>query len=142
MSKSYISQVIRDRVAETAKYRCGYCLTQALIVGTPMEIDHLIPESLEGSNDEDNLWLACGLCNSIKNKLVAAFDPLTGEVVSLFNPRTQIWHEHLTWSENNTKIIGLTNIGRATVFALKLNRPHLTMSRKLWTKWGVHPPQD
>lgn len=39
----------------TARYRCGYCQTAEAIVGTPMEIDHIIPESLGGLTEEDNL---------------------------------------------------------------------------------------
>jgi hypothetical protein len=46
MSRTYVSKELRERVAAQALYRCGYCLTAQAIVGAPMEIDHLIPESL------------------------------------------------------------------------------------------------
>jgi 5-methylcytosine-specific restriction endonuclease McrA len=29
--------------------------------------DHIIPRSLEGSNDIDNLWIICNRCNLLKN---------------------------------------------------------------------------
>ena len=48
MSQSYIGKDLRERVANQALHRCGYCLTCEVIVGTPMEIEHLIPESLGG----------------------------------------------------------------------------------------------
>ena len=35
------------KVAAQARYRCGYCLTAESIVGTSMELDHLIPECSE-----------------------------------------------------------------------------------------------
>jgi hypothetical protein len=66
MSRSYIPKTVRERVAAEAKSRCGYCLTNESIVGTPMQIDHLFPEALGGSSEEENLWLACALCNDSK----------------------------------------------------------------------------
>lgn len=29
--------------------------------------DHIVPRSLEGSNDIDNLWIICNRCNLLKN---------------------------------------------------------------------------
>lgn len=55
MSKSYISKPLRQRISLQAQQRCGYCLTQESVVGTPMEIDHIIPESLGGETEETNL---------------------------------------------------------------------------------------
>jgi len=37
-----------------ARRRCGYCLTAEAIVGVPMEIKRIIPESLEGA---EVFWL-------------------------------------------------------------------------------------
>jgi hypothetical protein len=31
------------------------------VVGTPMELEHRIPESFGGLTEEENLWLACSL---------------------------------------------------------------------------------
>ncbi len=55
MSQTYIPKKLRDRVAKVAQYRCGYCLTRAAIVGSPLEIDHLTPEALGGKTEESNL---------------------------------------------------------------------------------------
>jgi len=63
-----------------------------------MEIDHIIPLSLGGPTEEENLWLACSLCNDHKIERIAGIDPETGEIVRLFNPRFQEWHAHFTWS--------------------------------------------
>lgn len=142
MSEMYISAELRKRASEQAHFRGGYCLMQARIVGTPMEIDHLIPESLSGQSVEDNLWLACSLCNDIKGNRIAALDPITGDIVRLFDPRHQNWNEHFRWSHENERIVGVTPIGRATVAALQLNRASLVRSRQLWTEVGWHPPQD
>jgi 5-methylcytosine-specific restriction endonuclease McrA len=61
MSRDYIPRGLRDLVARTARHRCGYCLTQEAVVGTPMVIDHIVPQSLGGPTEEANLWLACPL---------------------------------------------------------------------------------
>lgn len=142
MSESYIPKALREKVAMQAKHRCGYCLTAEAIVGTPMEIDHIIPESLGGLTEEDNLWLACSLCNAHKGNRIAELDPTTGEMTRLFDPRHQIWSEHFTWSTEGERIIGLTAVGRATIVVLNLNRPALVVARRLWGTVGWHPPQD
>ena len=142
MSETHIPKALRRRVSEQAKYRCGYCLTSEGIVGAPMEIDHIIPESLGGLTEEENLWLACSLCNDHKADRIAALDPETGEIVRLFNPRFQDWNEHFAWNESGERIIGLTSTGRTTVLALNLNRPSLVRSRQLWVIAGWHPPAD
>ena len=142
MSSKYIPKALRLAVAEQAKHRCGYCLTQEAVSGFEMEYDHLVPQALGGQTLEDNLWLACSYCNDAKNKRLVVLDPESGELVNLFNPRTQKWAEHFEWVEEGEKIIGLTPVGRATVVALSLNRPVVVIARKLWASWGKHPPTD
>ena len=70
-----------------------------------------------------------------------AIDPLTGEEVALFNPRTQSWPDHFGWSDDGTQIIGLTPIGRATVVALRLNNEFIVPARRQWAIAGWHPPK-
>ncbi|MDZ7379897.1 MAG: HNH endonuclease [candidate division KSB1 bacterium] len=138
----YIPKALRARIAAQARHRCGYCLTSEAIVGAPMEINHIVPRSLGGLTEEGNLWLACPLCNEHKGVRTVALDPLTGEMVPLFNPRRQAWQEHFAWTAEGDRIIGLTAIGRATVIALNLNRPSLVKARQAWVAAGWHPPKD
>ena len=142
MSRAYISKALREIVSEAAQRRCGYCLTQEVVVGTPMEIEHIVPEALGGLTEEANLWLACSLCNEHKGARVAALDPVTGERMPLFHPRRQVWSEHFAWSPDGARITGLTPVGRVTVVALRLNRPPLVRSRRAWVRVGWHPPTD
>ena len=143
-SKTSIPSKLRRQVAQEAKYRCGYCycLTPQRIIGRPMVIDHLLPESRGGATARENLWLACRRCNEFKGARTQAADPLTGEMVTLFNPRMQSWAVHFAWSEDGTEIIGLTAIGRATVVALRLNNEMIVASRSLWVQAGWHPPVE
>lgn len=142
MSKAYIPKALRERVEEQAQHRCGYCLSQEEVIGASMEIDHLLPEALGGLTEEENLWLACTFCNSYKGDQFAALDPETGELVRLFNPRLQRRIEHFAWTPEGDQVIGLSPAGRATVSALKLNRPILVRARRRWVTAGWHLPGD
>jgi hypothetical protein len=142
MSKQHIPAAVRQRVAEIARFRCGYCLTSQDVVGPVFDIDHIIPESKGGVNEEHNLWLACGWCNAYKGAQTHAPDPVTGASEPLFNPRQQVWSEHFRWSEDSTEIIGLTACGGATVEALKMNNPFVIPARRRWVMAGWHPPAD
>lgn len=105
-------------------------------------VDHIVPSSLSGGNNPDNLCLACWDCNLTKGSRTTATDPDTRNVVSLFHPRAERWQDHLGWSDAGTVIGGRTATGRATVDALELNRTVLVEARRRWVAVGWHPPED
>jgi 5-methylcytosine-specific restriction endonuclease McrA len=78
----------------------------------PMHLEHIVPLAAGGTSDEENLWLACPLCNGSKGSRVQATDPETGNK---------------------------TLCGRATVIALKLNNENLTRARRRWVLADWHP---
>lgn len=112
-----ISRTLRQRVRQQVRERCGYCLSAQRYVFGSLEVEHLIPRALSGTDEESNLWLACRFCNSYKGAKIAFLDPVTGEETDLFNPRQMDWKLHLMWSVDGTQIIGVTACGRATVAA-------------------------
>lgn len=130
------------KIRKQARFRCGYCLCSETLLGMPMEIEHLISLAAGGTDDEENLWLSCRRCNGFKGILTQAIDPLGGQLTNLFNPRGQQWQEHFQWSEDGTQILGLTEGGRATVEALKLNNPEIVVTRRLWVSVGWWPPSE
>ncbi len=103
-------------------------------------VEHIVPRARGGTNTLDNLALACQGCNNHKYLKTEDRDPITGMVVPLFHPRQQRWNDHFVWSEDYTLIIGITPIGRATVEALRLNRPGLVNLRRVLYAMGEHPP--
>ena len=137
-----ISEQVRFRVRAQAQNRCGYCRSLEMYVLGILEIDHIIPKAIGGSDEEENLWLACSLCNNYKGTQTDAFDPVTQKHVKLFNPRTQQWSQNFAWSEDATEIIGLTACGRATVTALQLNNNIAVSVRRQWVSAGWRPPTD
>ena len=58
-----INNFIRLNVRKRAKYLCEYCHSPERSNATPFTIDHIIPQSLGGSDDLNNLALACHRCN-------------------------------------------------------------------------------
>jgi len=84
-------------------------------------VDHLIPKSIGGNDNLDNLALACRRCNERRYNFIAGFDEVTKAIVPLFNPRQQVWSEHFMWSADGREILGITPIGRATCKRLDMN---------------------
>jgi len=101
-----------------------------------------MPEARGGSSDEENLTLACPLCNGHKADKIDAIDPQTQQIVALFHPRMDNWSDHFEWTEEFTIILGKTPIGRATVDALAVNQPDMVITRRLWVIAGWHPPES
>ena len=139
---SYIPVTLQQQVREDAGRRCGYCLSSETVTGIPLESEHLIPESIGGPTTRENLWLACHRCNKFKSNRTEAKDPLTQEVVLLFNPRVQTWREHFQWSGDGTRVTGMTPCGRATVDALQMNNDYVVEARRFWVFAGWHPPLE
>jgi hypothetical protein len=67
-------------------------------------------------------------------------DPVTEQVVPLFNPRQMRWDDHFTWSDDTTQMIGINPIGRATVVLLQTNRENMINLRRVLHQQGFHPP--
>ena len=120
---------------------CAYCRTAEALTAAIFEFEHIIPHSAGGETVFENLCLACPTCNRYKAQRQMSPDPATEQIVPLFHPHRQVWTECFTWSEDATEIIGLTPVGRATAFALKMNRPQLTRVRRMWVTLGEHPPK-
>ncbi len=72
-----------------------------------------------GTDDASNLALSCVHCNLHKGPNLSAIDPETGQIVTLFNPRQELWTEHFTFV--GARIVGLTPAGRATVALFQMN---------------------
>lgn len=137
-----VPESVRRRVCYAFRSRCAYCLSSQNYSNAKLEIEHIIPKACGGNDNDLNLCLSCRLCNSHKSIQIEAVDPLSQTVVSLFNPRVQIWHEHFQWSRDGVRVIGKTDIGRATVEALQLNNETSVNVRRNWVSVGWHPPTD
>lgn len=137
-----ISKAQRKNILKNARHSCEYCKTPEQYSGMPLEIDHIIPQSLDGTDTLDNLCASCRSCNQYKYNFLTGVDPQTDDEFNLFNPRIQQWSEHFRWSDEKTQIIGISQIGRATVMRLKFNNKLVSIARDMWRKAGWIPPTD
>ncbi len=137
---AYISKDLRNQLDEDAGGLCGYCQTNQQNSGFRLQVEHLIPTAKGGLTVRENLWLACSSCNLRKSDREMVLDPESGVLVEFFNPRLQQWKDHFEWDDSGTVVVGLTEVGRATVKALEMNDTLLVEARKLWVRFGGHPP--
>lgn len=139
---AYIPVQLRIQIQEADRNRCAYCLTSEMNSGIPSACDHIRPRSKGGKTEFENLCQACRPCNEFKGDLIEAADPLGGTMVLIFNPRSQPWASHFEWSMDGSQIVGLTDVGRATVVALQMNNPTIVTARRRWAIAGWHPPEN
>jgi 5-methylcytosine-specific restriction endonuclease McrA len=115
-----ISAQIRAQVRERAQNACEYChLHQADSPLAALHVEHIIPKIHGGSEDLDNLALACIDWNLHKGTNLTGIDPETNAVTEVFNPRRQVWDEHFEWQEIH--LSGKTATGRTTIRVLNIN---------------------
>lgn len=110
----------RRLVRARASHRCEYCgLAQQDSPLAALHIEHVIPRKHGGTDDVENLALACIDCNLRKGSNLAGIDPVSGLLTPLFHPRRDRWNTHFVWKES--AIVGVTAVGRTTVAVLDLN---------------------
>jgi len=129
MSRQDIPASVRMAVRSRASERCEYCGVPEIGAFFAPEPDHIIARQHRGETRLENLALACLQCNRCKGPNVASVDPITNEIVRLFNPRTDRWHDHFVME--NGQIIPLTSIGRATAALRDFNQPDRQETRRV-----------
>jgi hypothetical protein len=130
-------QLVRDR----AGHRCEYCrIHQDDEPFYRLHVEHIVPKQHGGSDDPDNLALACRHDNEHKGPNLTGIDPDTGKVVRLFHPRRQRWSRHFRF--DGAIIVGRTQCGRATVAVLALNAADRVELRSVLIDEGGFPPAD
>ena len=129
MTSTKIPADLNRLVNNRAQGKCEYCLLHQNFSIYTHEVDHIIAQKHDGQTTSDNLALSCLPCNRHKGSDLATFDPATGEITLLFNPRSQMWAEHFVL--RNGRIEGITSTGRATAKLLMLNTPTRILERQL-----------
>lgn len=124
-----MEELVRQLVRERAGNRCEYCrLPQQIGATVRFHIEHIRPCQHGGNDDPANLALACPTCNWNKGPNMSAVDPKTDILSPLFNPRSDRWREHFALV--GLEIVGLTNVGRATLRLLRMNDPEYVEVRR------------
>ncbi len=135
-----VPAALRRKVRARFGNCCAYCRTAESLTVVTFEVEHIVPRSADGETVFENLCLACPTCNRFKADRTTVADTVTGDEVALFHAQRDRWDEHFAWNEDATELIALTPVGRATIGALKMNRPQLVRVRRMWVAMGEHPP--
>lgn len=135
-----LAQAQRREVYERAGGCCEYCLLPEAEAAVAFHVDHFIPLKHDGTDDTDNLCLACFDCNMYKSHDLTGFDPDTGEITPLFNPRQQVWGGHFAL-QPDMRIQGFTAQGRTTVRVLRMNLDERVENRRTLAELSVYPCQ-
>ena len=111
---------IKARVRERAGNACEYCrLHQDDSPLAILHIEHITPKIHGGTDELDNLALACIDCNLHKGPNLTGIDPDTGVVTQLFHPRRDAWENHFAW--DGIYLVSSTPVGRTTIRVLNMN---------------------
>ena len=115
-----IGAKIRAQVRERARNTGEYChLHQDDSPLAGLHIEHIVPKIHGGTDNLENLALACIDCNLHKGTNLTGIDPQTNEVTELFHPRRQKWEDH--FELRGVYLMGKTAAGRTTVRVLNMN---------------------
>jgi len=126
-------------VAERAVYRCEYCHAPEIVFNFPFEVEHILPQARGGSDELDNLALACHACNLFKSDFETGQDEESQAETALFHPRRDTWEQHFQVDIESAEVHGITPCGRATVLRLQMNRPRQVAARLRWILLGLFP---
>jgi hypothetical protein len=126
-------------IAQRANHCCEYCKAPEVVFNFPFEVEHIMPLSRQGSNEEANLALACRSCNLRKSNHICGIPSGSNTEVRFFHPRNDQWGEHLRVSTESGEIVGRTSIGEVTLESLEMNSPAQVAARQLWIRLGLFP---
>ena len=113
---------VRRLVRQRARNRCEYCLRREFDAPLiKLQLEHVIPTKHGGTDDFENLAMACAECNLHKGSNLTGIDPESNQITPLFDPRRQVWNEHFRC--DGLQVVGVTAVGRTTVRVLDMNSP-------------------
>lgn len=135
-TRAEIQRLVEDR----ASGRCEYRRMHQSLQGVTFHVEHIVPSSRGGISEPNNLAWACPTRNLHKGPNLSGRDPLTRNVVRLFDPRRQSWKRHFEW--RGAVLVGRTQTGRATVTVLGVNDPQRIALRRLLRDEGDWPADD
>ena len=125
------AQLARQR----AGHRCEYCRLLQEHSALRFHIEHIVAQQHGGTDDPENLALACPECNYQKGTNLTGVDPDTGKVTRLFHPSRHRWQDH--FARDGARIVGKTPEGRTTVWPLRVNTGDRLRWRELLLRLGL-----
>jgi HNH endonuclease len=134
----YIPATLRRLIAERAHGLCEYCLIHEEDTFFGCQIEHIIAEKHGGPTTADNLAYACIFCNRYKGSDIATLSR-TGQLVRLYNPRSDDWSAHFEFAPDGITIRGIDDIGDVTIRLLEFNHADRILERQTLHAVGRYP---
>jgi hypothetical protein len=135
MSRSHISEQLRQKVKDRAYSLCEYCLLREEDGFRAFQVDHVISEKHRGPTEDHNLCFSCSHCNRSKGSDIGSV--LQGRFVRLYNPRIECWSDH--FHLDGPLIKARSRIGGATIHVLGLNEPDRLEKRAVLIQAACYP---
>ncbi len=95
---------------------------------------NILSRSVDSTNNEANLALACRSCNLRKGIRISGISPDGCTETGFFHPRQNQWSEHFQVDIDSGMIVGISSIGQVTVENLEMNSPTQVAARQLWIR--------
>ena len=130
-----MDEATRRLVRDRAGNRCEYCRLPQEYYDLTFHIEHVVATQHRQDDSPENLALACDRCNLHKGTNLTSIDPEGGEIVELFNPRSNRWEDHFDLI--GSEIVGSTACGRTTVSLFKMNSERRLLLRRQLIEEGV-----
>lgn len=108
--------------------RCGYCGVREEDAGGELTVDHFVPVSAGGTDNDDNLVYACFRCNLFKSGFHPTDEDRSNGHV-LLHPMQDNVAAHVRLDDTTGRLEPLTETGRFHIALLRLNRTALVMRR-------------
>jgi len=114
---------------------CEYFRLVEVATGITFHLEHIQPRSRGGQTSLRNLAFSCPGCNLAKSEAIVAIDR-RGQLQPLFNPRSFEpsslgWHLHFILDLSSGLIVPRSEIGEATIDALKVNEASRIFARTI-----------
>jgi hypothetical protein len=130
-----MDRALQELVRRRAANRCEYCQLPT----PPFHIEHIIARKHGGTDQAENLALACVRCNYHKGPNLSGIDPTNSAMSRLFNPRLDNWNDHFRWQ--GPLLVGITPVGRATLAVLEINHlVRIELRQRLIREGLLNPP--
>lgn len=130
--RDYKSSVVRDMLCEDFHGLCGYCGKNLPKIWKPINVDHFVPQTVDGDRIDDysNFVLSCPKCNRVKSNKWPTQDKSVAHTdeIGFIDPATDEYDVHICRNENGF-IEGCTPLG---IQMCRLMNFHLRKTDLFW----------
>lgn len=129
----------RETVESRAGRRCEYCRAPQPATGIRYHLEHVFPESLGGTDEVDNLALACPTCNYYKSNHLLGIDEKRFNWPAAVQSKERPMARTFDFDSSTLRLKGKTDTGKGTVNRFLMNNSMQLEARRLWVELELYP---